>query len=57
MSVPEEHFVNNLLQKIPTLVPLTVTRPKVYIDTITTFIFDSYGVFEETFIHIYSLKR
>ena len=56
MSVPEEHFLSFLFQKVLTLVPLTATGPEVFITTMTTFISDSYDDLEETLTHMNILK-
>ena len=42
---------NTLLQKVLTLVPLTVTGPEVFVATMTTFISDSYDALEDILIH------
>ena len=47
---------NTLLQKVLTLVPLTSTGPEVFVDTMTTFLSDSYDALEETLNHMKSLK-
>ena len=47
---------NTLLQKVMTLVPLTATRPEVFVATMTTFLSGSYGVLGETLNHMKSLK-
>ena len=49
-------FLNSLLQKLLILVPLTATRPEVYVATITTFLYYSYNALEETISHMNSLK-
>ena len=47
---------NDLLQKVLTLVPLTATRPEVYVATMTTIISDSYYSWVDTLNHIKNLK-
>ena len=47
---------NDLLQKVPTLVALTATRPELYVVTITIFLCDSYDALEETFILLNNIK-
>ena len=47
---------NNLLQKVLTLVPLTVTGPEVYVATMTTIISDSYYSLVDTLNHTKNLK-
>ena len=47
---------NTLLQKVLTLVPLTSTRPEVFVATMTTFLSGSYDYLEETLNHMKSLK-
>ena len=50
------NFSNTLLQKVLTLVPLTTTRPEVFVTIITTFISDYYDFLEDTLTHMNSLK-
>ena len=47
---------NALLQKVMELVPMTATRPEVYVDIVTTFLSSSYDALEETLTHTESLK-
>ena len=47
---------NDLLQKVLTLVPLTATRPEVYVATMTTIISDSYYSLVDTLNHTKNLK-
>ena len=47
---------NDLLQRILTLVPLTATRPEVYVATMTTIIYDSYYSLVDTLNCMKSLK-
>ena len=47
---------NTLLQKVLTLVPLTVTGPEVFVSTMTTFLSYSYDALEETLNHTKILK-
>ena len=55
-SVPEEYFVNDILQKVPALVPLTATGPEVYVATMTTIISHSYYSLVDTLNHTKNLK-
>ena len=50
------NFSNNLLQKVLSLVPLTVTGTEVSVNTISTFLFNPYDALEETITHMKSLK-
>ena len=50
------NFSNTLLQKVLTLVPLTTTRPEVFVTTMTIFISDYYDFLEDTLTHMNSLK-
>ena len=45
-----------LLQKLLKLVPLTATRPEVYVTTMTTVLSNSYDSLVETLNHMKSLK-
>ena len=45
-----------ILQKLLTLVPLTATRPEVFVTTTTKFISDSYDALEQNLNHMKSLK-
>ena len=47
---------NTLLQKVLTVVPLTATRPEVFVATMTTFLFNSYDALQETLTRMKSLK-
>ena len=47
---------NYLLQKVLTLVPMTATRPEVYVATMTTIISDSYYSLVDTLNHPKNLK-
>ena len=47
---------NDLLQKVLILVPLTATRPDVFVANMTTFLSDSYDALEETLTHMKILK-
>ena len=47
-SVPEENFVNNILQKVLKTIPLIATIPEVYLATTTTLIYNSYNDLEVT---------
>ena len=47
---------NNIIKKVPTLVPLTATGSEVFVSTMTTFFSDSYDAFKETLNHMKSLK-
>ena len=47
---------NIILQKLLTLVPLTATRPEVFVTTTTKFISGSFDYLEETLNHMKSLK-
>ena len=47
---------NDLLQKVLSLVPLTVTGPEVYVATMTTIIPDSYYSLVDTLNHMKNLK-
>ena len=55
-SITEENFINNLIQKVLTLVPLTATGPEVFVSTMTTFLSDYYYDLEETLNHLKILK-
>ena len=47
---------NNFLKKVLTLVPLTATRPEVFVSTMTTFLSNYDGDWEEALTHMKSLK-
>ena len=47
---------NTLLQKVLTLVPLTITGPEVFVTTMTTFISGYYDALEETLTHMKNIK-
>ena len=47
---------NTLLKKVMPLVPLTATRPEVYVATMTTIISNSYYSLVDTLNHMKSLK-
>ena len=49
-------FSNHLIQRVPTLVPMTTTRPEVYIETMTIFLSYSCISLEETINHLKSIK-
>ena len=50
------NFSNTLLQKVLILVPLTSTRPEVFITIMSTFLYYSYDALEEPLNHMKSLK-
>ena len=52
----KNNLSNNLLQKVLSLVPLTVTGTEVSVNTISTFLFNPYDALEETITHMKSLK-
>ena len=56
ISVPEEYFSNDLLQKVLTFVPLTPTGPEVYVATMTTIISNFYYSLADTLNHTKNLK-
>ena len=49
-------FPNSLLWKVLTLLPLAATGYEFYVDTMTTFLSDSYDALEESRTHTKSLK-
>ena len=49
-------FSNTLLQKVLTFVPLTATRPEVYVATMTTVLYDSCFYLVDTLKHMNSIK-
>ena len=49
-------LTNTLIWKVLALVPLTATGPEVFVNTMTTFLSDSYDALEETLNHMKSLK-
>ena len=55
-SITEDYFVNTLLQKVLTLVPLTATRPEVFVATMTKFLSNYYDYLEENLTCMKSLK-
>ena len=50
------NFSNTLLQKVLALVPLTATRPEVFVTKMNAFLSNSYNDLEETLTHTKSLK-
>ena len=52
------NFPNNIIQKVLILVPLTETRPEVFVATMTTFLSDYYDALEEnlTYMKILNIK-
>ena len=50
------NFSNTLLHKVLTLVPLTSTRPEIFVATMTTLIYDSYNDLEESLTQMKSIK-
>ena len=49
-------FSNAIIQEVLTFVPLTSTRPEVYVSAMTTFFSNSYNDLEETVNNLKSLK-
>ena len=47
---------STIIQKVMILVPLTPTRPEVFVATMTIFLSDYYDALEETLTHMKSLK-
>ena len=47
---------NTLIRKVLALVPLTATRPEVFVTTMTKFLSNSYDALKETLNHMKSLK-
>ena len=50
------NLLNNLLQKVLTLVPLTAAGTEVFVPTMNPFLSHSYDDMEETLTHMKSLK-
>ena len=50
------NLLNNILQELFILLPLTATGPDVFVITMTAFLSDSYDDLEETLNHMKSLK-
>ena len=53
---PRITLSNYLIQRIITLVPLTVTELEVYLVTMNNFIYDFYESLEEAMDHLNSIK-